>query len=612
MKLMKSKLNYLLVIFMIYILSIIGITLNTVYTQETDGTAINLAGRQRMLTQKMMKEVLSFSINPSNGNEIKKTVSLFDVTLQGLIDGDKDLNLVKLEDEKILAQLKTVQEKWEPFKEQIMSIVNNGSTDSKINYLVDNNLELLASMNDAVMLFEEWSSDKVSTLKTILFVSMFLTISLGFVTELVMKFTLFNPLKELMAVVNKIISGDMNSKFAKEREDEFGELQNGFKIMIGNIVQAQSALIAEKESIEAKVEKAVEEIEIQKKYLADNISKILFEMDKFSNGDLSVNLTVNKTGDEISKLFDGFNKTVKNIKVMIEKVNDVVDSAAAASNQISTSASECALGARDQNKQTNEVATAIQEMSATIQQTAKNVGEVSANAKKAGEIAHIGESVVKQTVEGMERISNVVKRATETVQKLGNSSDEIGEIIQVINDIADQTNLLALNAAIEAARAGEQGRGFAVVADEVRKLAERTTKATKEIATMIQQIQQDTVEAVTSINSGYEEVEKGKELANNAGQTLEQIIVASEKVVTEVEQVAAASEELSSAAEQITGSLENINHIAMRSSDGTQHITSATEDLNGLTSSLQKLLSQFNIAAGKDFKRKNHYQIQNN
>ena len=166
----------------------------------------------------------------------------------------------------------------------------------------------------------------------------------------------------------------------------------------------------------------------------------------------------------------------------------------------------------------------------------------------------------------------------------------------MIDDIADQTNLLALNAAIEAARAGEQGRGFAVVADEVRKLAERTTKATKEIAGMIKQIQKDTGNAVESMGEGTEEVERGKALANKAGESLREIVEESQHVVDIVTQVAAASEEQSSAAEQISKNIEAISSVTQQSAAGTQQIAHAAEDLNRLTLNLESLIEQFNIS----------------
>ena len=200
-----------------------------------------------------------------------------------------------------------------------------------------------------------------------------------------------------------------------------------------------------------------------------------------------------------------------------------------------------------------------------------------------------------ETIAGMNKIAEVVKQSAETVQALGKSSDQIGEIVQVIDDIADQTNLLALNAAIEAARAGEQGRGFAVVADEVRKLAERTTKATKEIATMIKQIQKDTYDAVESMNEGTKQVEAGKLLAEKAGSSLDEIIVGAERVVDIVTQVAAASEEQSSAAEQISKNIESISSVTQQSASGIQQIAHASEDLNRLTLNLQELVAQFKV-----------------
>ncbi len=339
----------------------------------------------------------------------------------------------------------------------------------------------------------------------------------------------------------------------------------------------------------------ISEIKNLQDYLENNANKMLVEMQKFANGNLSVALKVENKDDVIGKLFTGFNKVVDNIRNIILKVTEAVQATASAANQISSSTEEMAAGAQEQSSQATEVAGAVEEMTKTIYETTKNTGQATEASKNAGKSAKEGGHVVEETIHGMNRIAEVVKKSAATVQELGKSSDQIGEIVQVIDDIADQTNLLALNAAIEAARAGEQGRGFAVVADEVRKLAERTTKATKEIATMIKQIQKDTSGAVESMQQGTEEVESGKLLAEKAGKSLQDIIHGAEQVVDIVTQVAAASEEQSSAAEQISKNIESISSVTQESASGIQQIAHASEDLNRLTLNLQELIAQFKI-----------------
>ncbi len=335
-------------------------------------------------------------------------------------------------------------------------------------------------------------------------------------------------------------------------------------------------------------------------YLNRSTSKLLNEMEKFSNGDLTIEVVPENENDEIGKLFRGFNISVKNISEIIENVIGAVQATASASSEISSSSEEIAAGAQEQNSQIMEISTEIEEMTKSIIEASQNSTKSAMAAKNAGLIAKEGEKVVKQTIDGMNKIADVVKRSAETVNALGKGSDQIGEIVQVINDIADQTNLLALNAAIEAARAGEQGRGFAVVADEVRKLAERTTKATKEIAIMIKQIQKDTSGAVESMNTGTEEVERGKLLADKAGQSLKDIIIGVEQVVSVSTLVASSVEEQSSSAEKINKNIELISHVTNESATGIQQIAQTTEDLTRLTENLLKLTSRFNINVSKN------------
>jgi methyl-accepting chemotaxis protein len=314
-----------------------------------------------------------------------------------------------------------------------------------------------------------------------------------------------------------------------------------------------------------------------------------------SEGDLTVKIKSDFKGDH-QKIKDSINQVVSSLHEAMVGVSEASNATASASSEISSSAEEMAAGAQEQSSQTTEIARGIEQMTKTIIETANNVTRVSESAKKSGSIAKHGGKVVNDTIIGMNKIAEVVLNAAEIVKKLGDSSDKIGEIIQVIDDIADQTNLLALNAAIEAARAGEHGRGFAVVADEVRKLAERTTKATKEIASMINQIQKDTNHAVESIEQGTDEVNSGKELAQKAGDALGEIITSSSEVVDNIAQVAAASEEQSTAAEQISRNIDSMSSIAQESAVGVQQIAKATEDLNRLADNLQSLIARFKIS----------------
>jgi methyl-accepting chemotaxis protein len=432
-----------------------------------------------------------------------------------------------------------------------------------------------------------------STLTSLIILSIIFAVVIGFVV------IVFNKIVKRIIVLRdaakEASKGNLSVNIERDSPDEVGDVSDAFNIMLQNILATKQDLESEKQSVEKRVEEAVKESEDNKRYLSDNINIILAEMEKFAKGDLSVGLAIENKDNLIGKLFTGFNQVVNNIRNIISKVSTAVQATASAANQISSSTEEMAAGAQEQSAQATEVAGAVEEMTKTIYETTKNTGQATEASKNAGKVAKEGGRVVEETIHGMNRIAEVVRESAETVQALGKSSDQIGEIVQVIDDIADQTNLLALNAAIEAARAGEQGRGFAVVADEVRKLAERTTKATKEIATMIKQIQKDTSGAVESMEQGTKEVESGKQLAEKAGSSLQEIIHGAERVVEIVTQVAAASEEQSSAAEQISKNIESISSVTQQSASGIQQIAHASEDLNRLTLNLQELVAQFKI-----------------
>ena len=337
------------------------------------------------------------------------------------------------------------------------------------------------------------------------------------------------------------------------------------------------------------------EISKEKEYLEQSTKTMLEAMQEFEKGNLMVRLTPPPKEDYIKSLFLGFNKAVENIGKMIVKVKEAVNTTISVSTQIAATVEEMTAGAEEQNNQTQEIATAVNEMNNTVAETTRSTTAAAESAKEAGEQAEKGGKVVTETVEGMDEIATVVSDAAAKVIDLGKNSDKIGEIIKVINDIAEQTNLLALNAAIEAARAGEHGRGFAVVADEVKKLSERTSNATKEIQEMINKIQRDTKDVVSSINAGNEVVQRGKDSAQKAGEAILNIVNTTNKVVDEIAQVATASEEQSITAGQIAQNIEMINNVASETLIAIQHMAGAIDGLNQLIDNLKVSVGSFHL-----------------
>ncbi|MDX9911193.1 MAG: methyl-accepting chemotaxis protein [Phycisphaerales bacterium] len=312
------------------------------------------------------------------------------------------------------------------------------------------------------------------------------------------------------------------------------------------------------------------------------------------DGDLTKRLNLSRS-DEIGTLGHWFDTFMTNLHGIISQVSGSTKEVAAAATEIAASAEEMAAGLTRQEEQTAQVSAAVEEMAQSVTEVARKSTDCSKASQESQGEAEQGGGVVRETVEEIRQIATDVAESAASVAELGRKGEKIGEIIEVINDIADQTNLLALNAAIEAARAGEHGRGFAVVADEVRKLAERTQTATEEVATSIREIQDETSKAVKRIEAGSERVKKGVDLASSAGDALGRIVGSSGNVFGMVQSIAAAAEQQSAASEEIARSVEAISAVTRESNEGASQAARAATSLSEQAESLQALVGRFRL-----------------
>ncbi|MFZ4858214.1 MAG: methyl-accepting chemotaxis protein [Desulfuromonadaceae bacterium] len=315
---------------------------------------------------------------------------------------------------------------------------------------------------------------------------------------------------------------------------------------------------------------------------------------KIADGDLTVQIA-HTSSDEIGDLSESFRIMAQNLRSMISQVSNTSTQIAAASAQLQATAEHIATGAEEVAAQAGTVATAGEEMSATSGDIAQNCQMAAEGAQRASQAASNGGMVVGKTVAVMGQIAAKVQESARTVESLGARSDQIGAIIGTIEDIADQTNLLALNAAIEAARAGEQGRGFAVVADEVRALAERTTRATKEIGVMIKTIQKETKGAVAAMEQGVQQVEAGTEEAAKSGQALQDILAQVNDVAMQINQIATAAEEQTATTSEISSNMQQITEVVQQTSQGAHESATAAAQLSYNAEELQRLVRQFKL-----------------
>ncbi len=358
-------------------------------------------------------------------------------------------------------------------------------------------------------------------------------------------------------------------------------------------------LLIEKETLRRRQEAEVEsdrarQIQEENERNQMAILRLLDELGDLAEGNLTVNATVSE--DFTGAIADSVNFAIDQLRQLVLVINSTADRVSQSASQTQMNAVELAEASEHQTQEIANVSAAINEMAISIDQVSTNATESAAVAQRSVAIAYNGADVVQRSIEGMNVIRDQIQETSKRIKRLGESSQEIGDIVSLINDIADQTNVLALNAAIQASMAGDAGRGFAVVADEVQRLAERSANATKQIETLVKTIQADTNEAVMSMESTTSEVVKGARLAKDAGEALEEVQNVSNDLADLIQNISNAAQQQAESANHISSAMNTIQDITSQTSSGTMATARSVGELSEMAAALQESVTGFKVA----------------
>ncbi len=641
-------------------------TLDLIDGSGANTAVLNISGRQRMLSQRMSKEVLLVAAgNLSVRDSLQATSDEFNATLGDLINGNAERGLpAALGD--VPAQLATVSSIWEPMHEQV-KVVLTAAPDSPqfasaVSYINGNNVSLLVESNVAVGLYATQldlaranrvdvtvpavatileslratevqveafgdaalaSADSTSGNSSMLLIS--IAVAATAIAAALAWFIakgIVGGVRKMVAAAEGISQGDLEQDITVSTNDEIGDMAAGFGEMVEYLNEMASAAnnIAQGDlGTEVTPRSEVDALGNAFVQMQGYLSGTAATAEAIAGGDLTVDVTPQSERDALGVAFSSM---VTQLRSTIGQVRDIADSLGSAKDDLGRSADQAASATQEVASTTSQVADGSSQQATSVQETSKSMDQLDQSAQRLEEQAErdvaqaadrmavnaqeatngVGETVerasagadrVQATVDGIARIKTSIDGAADEIAGLGERSQEIGKIVAVIEDIAAQTNLLALNAAIEAARAGEQGRGFAVVADEVRQLAERVSSATKEIAELIGGVQQGVDGTVRAMEEGAAEMDAGTAAAAEAAAALTAILGSVDEVKQQIDEIASGSEQLKGSSAEMLGvvgelkdiagssaeSVTNIASIAQENAAGSEQVSAAAEEM---------------------------------
>ncbi len=512
--------------------------------KDVSGTQIYLASRQLMLSQRIVNNVNRILEGDTGAvtaaDRFGRDANLFGSVIQGMLDGDADSNIDRVEDEAVRSKLKEVAGLFSEFSDQMGAILESSPE-----------------------MFEVSEASQV-----ILNTSEPLLQALGALED---------------AYLNQIDSRTISSMLG----NIFGIIALLLLFMLGYRLKREGEIRLAK----TEAERRTTEGHNQRNQQA--IMRLLDEMGDLADGDLTVDATV--TEDITGAIADSVNYAIEALRTLVTAINDTATQVSQAADQSRATATHLTEASERQAHEITSASSKIKEMAISIEGVSVNADQLAEESQRSVAIAKKGTVAVQNTIDGMGSIREQIQETSKRIKRLGESSQEIGDTVGLINDIAEQTNILALNAAIQAAMASEAGRGFAVVADEVQRLAERSADATKQIEALVKTIQTDTNEAVISMEQSTSGVVSGAKLAEDAGSALGEIEQVSNRLAGLIRNITEATSEQAGAAVNITDTMNVIQEITTQTSDGTNQTAASIGNLAELADDMKKSVSGFKL-----------------